>query len=130
MCQTLEALREDRSEDLPMSDPLEAELLPHMRMWNDLRTAARFPMHLSATVLVDGQHLEAVTVNMSAGGILLKLPKRSPAKNVLEFLLELPKDVTCGETTAAVHCVGHVIRSYEQDGFCFIAAVIDDYRFQ
>jgi hypothetical protein len=45
-------------------------------------------------------------------------------------LLEVPNDGTYGEATAAIHCVGHVIRSFEQDGFCFIAAVIDDYRFQ
>jgi hypothetical protein len=113
-----------------MNDPFEADILSQDLMWNDLRSAMRFPMHLPATVLVDGENLDAVTINISAGGILLRLPRPFPAQNGLEILLEVPKEVTYGESTAAVHCVGHVIRSYEQDGFCFIAAVIDDYRFQ
>lgn len=103
---------------------------PQDRIWNDLRSAVRFPLHLSAMVLADGRQLEAITVNVSTGGILLRLTEPLPETNTLEFLLEVPKDGTYGEVTAAIHCAGHVIRSFEQDGFCFIAAIIDEYRFQ
>lgn len=103
---------------------------PQTKMWQDLRSAVRFPLHLPALILAAGERIEAVTVNISTNGILLRLAETPSAQDGLEFLLEVPNDGTYGEATAAIHCVGHVIRSFEQDGFCFIAAVIDDYRFQ
>jgi hypothetical protein len=103
---------------------------PQNKIWQDLRSAVRFPLHLPALILAGGERIEAVTVNISTNGILLRLAEPPVAGNELEFLLEVPNDGTYGEATAAIHCVGHVIRSFEQDGFCFIAAVIDDYRFQ
>ncbi len=113
-----------------MKDPVGGGGTPQSDIWQDLRSAVRFPLHLSALILVGGQRIEAVTVNVSTNGILLRLAEAPVTEDELEFLLEVPKDGTYGEVTAAIHCVGRVIRSFEQDGFCFIAAVIDDYRFQ
>ena len=105
-------------------------LTQHTKMWNELRSAVRFPLHLPVIVLSGESQFAAVTVNISTGGILLRLDSPFPSENGLEFLLEIPKEITHDESTAAIHCVGHVIRSFEEDGVCFVAAVIDDYRFQ
>ncbi len=113
-----------------MRDPEGADDTPQRKMWQDLRSAARFPLHLPAIILAGGVRSEAVTVNISTNGILLRLAEPLVAEDGLEFLLEVPNDGTYGEATAAIHCAGRVIRSFEQDGFYFIAAVIDDYRFQ
>ncbi len=113
-----------------MNDPAGSGGSSQNKIWQDLRSAVRFPLHLPALILAGGQQIEAVTVNISTNGILLRLAEPAFAGCELEFLLEVPNDGTYGEATAAIHCVGHVIRSFEQDGFCFIAAVIDDYRFQ
>jgi len=113
-----------------MKNPAGGGSTPQSNIWQDLRSAVRFPLHLSALILVGGQRIEAVTVNISTNGILLRMAEAPTVEGELEFLLEVPNDGTYGEATAAIHCVGHVIRSFEQDGFCFIAAVIDDYRFQ
>ena len=99
-------------------------------VWEELRSAVRFPMHLPVVLLIQGEQIEAVTVNMSHNGVLLEVPHAIPADTGLEFLLEVPKEVTLNDSTAAIHCAGHVIRSYQQDGSCYVAAVIDDYRFQ
>ncbi len=99
-------------------------------VWEELRSAVRFPMHLPVLLMVGGEQLEAVTVNISHNGVLLQVPDLLPANEGLEFLLEVPKEVTLNDSTAAIHCVGHVIRSYRENGSCFLAAVIDDYRFQ
>ena len=99
-------------------------------VWGELRSAVRFPVHLPVLLIVEGEQLEAVTVNISHNGVLLRVPRTISIEAVLEFLLELPTEVTLNESTAAIHCEGHVIRSFEQDGFHFIAAVIDEYRFQ
>ena len=99
-------------------------------MWEELRSAVRFPMHLPVILMVNGEELQAVTVNISHNGVLLRAPQTVSADAGLEFLLEVPKEVTLNNTTAAIHCAGHVIRSYQEDGSFYIAAVIDDYRFQ
>jgi hypothetical protein len=99
-------------------------------MWNELRTSVRFPLHLPVVLLAGGNQIDAVTVNISTGGVLLRLHDQIDAETTLEFLLELPKEFTYDESSAAVHCVGRVIRSFEQDGFYFVAVVIDEYRFQ
>ena len=115
---------------LAMMDPARPVGTPQNKIWQDLRSAVRFPLHLPAIILVAGEQVEAVTVNISTNGILLRVAEPPASLEPLEFLLEVPNDGTYGEASAAIHCVGHVTRSFEQDGFCFIAAVIDDYRFQ
>ncbi|WP_158615446.1 PilZ domain-containing protein [Acidipila sp. EB88] len=99
-------------------------------VWEELRSAVRFPMHLPVVLVVEGEQIHAVTVNMSHNGVLLEAPHPIPAETGLEFLMEVPREVTLNDSTAAIHCVGHVIRSYQENGKCYIAAVIDDYRFQ
>ncbi len=99
-------------------------------VWEELRSAVRFPVHLPVLVMVDGEQVEAFTVNISHNGVLLQMPCSIPEEAGLEFLLQVPKEVTMDGSTAAIHCVGHVIRSYQEKGSCFVAAVIDEYRFQ
>ncbi len=99
-------------------------------VWEELRSAVRFPMHLPVLLMVGGVEVKAVTVNMSNNGVLLEVPEAIPADTGLEFLLEVPREVTSNDSTAAIHCVGHVIRSYQENGACYAAAVIDEYRFQ
>lgn len=99
-------------------------------VWEELRSAVRFPMHLPVLLMVGGEQMQAVTVNISHNGVLLQVPHSIAASAGLEFLLEVPKEVTLNESTAAIHCAGHVIRSFVENGTCFVAAVIDDYRFQ
>ena len=99
-------------------------------VWEELRSAVRFPMHLPVLLMVGSEEVKAVTVNMSNNGVLLEVPHAIPEKTGLEFLLEVPREVTLNSSTAAIHCAGHVIRSYQENGSCFVAAVIDEYRFQ
>ncbi len=99
-------------------------------VWDELRSAVRFPMHVPVVLVIGSEQVEAVTVNMSNNGVLLQVPRSIEAETGFEFLLEVPKEVTLNESTAAIHCAGHVIRSYQENGSCFVAAVIDEYRFQ
>lgn len=99
-------------------------------VWEELRSAVRFPMHLPVLLMVGTEEINAVTVNMSHNGVLLEVPHALEANAGLEFLLEVPKEVTLNDSTAAIHCAGHVIRSYQENGTCYVAAVIDEYRFQ
>ncbi len=99
-------------------------------VWAELRSAVRFPMHLPVVLIVGDLEVRAVTVNMSNNGVLLEVPQSIPAETGLEFLLEVPREVTFNDSTAAIYCQGHVIRSYQENGTHYVAAVIDEYRFQ
>ena len=101
-----------------------------MMVWEELRSAVRFPVHLPVLVMVGGEQVEALTVNISHNGVLLQVPRGIREDAGLEFLLTVPQEVTMDGSTAAIHCAGHVIRSYQEDGLYFVAAIIDEYRFQ
>lgn len=100
------------------------------RDWRPLRGAVRYPLHLRVTILCDGQQLEAVTEDVSASGILLRLQEPLEAGKTIEFLLEVPAGALGFSATAAVHGTGRIIRSYLKQQQPFAAAVIDEYRFQ
>jgi hypothetical protein len=95
-----------------------------------LRGAVRYPLHLRVTLLCDGHECDAVTVDLSASGVLLRLHEPLPVGQMIEFLLEIPAGSMGFSVTAAVHGSGRIVRSYWKHGQPFAAAVIDDYRFQ
>ena len=99
-------------------------------VWEELRSAVRFPVHLPVLILIGTEQVEAFTINISHNGVLLRVPCTIPEEAGLEFLLQVPKEVTLDGSTAAIHCAGHVVRKYQEDGSCFVAAVIDEYSFQ
>lgn len=99
-------------------------------VWEELRSAVRFPVHLPVMVLAEGVEIEALTKNISHNGVLLEAAYSIREGARLEFLLQVPPEMMMNGLTAAIHCVGHVVRAYEQEGVHFAAAVIDEYRFQ
>ncbi len=99
-------------------------------VWEELRSAVRFPVHLPVLILVEGAEIEALTKNISHNGVLLEAPCSIREGTRLEFLLQVPPEVMMNGSTAAIHCVGHVVRAYEENSIHFAAAVIDEYRFQ
>ena len=99
-------------------------------VWEEFRTAVRFPVRLPVVLMAEGEQVHAFTINISMNGVLLEVPRTFPCGTEVEFLLEVPKEVTENEFTAAIHCAGHVIRSYHREQNCYIAAVLDEYRFQ
>jgi hypothetical protein len=49
---------------------------------------------------------------------------------VVEFLIEIPEGTIAPNATAAVHCTGRIVRSYNESSETYAAAVIDEYSFQ
>lgn len=94
------------------------------------RGAIRYPMHLRVTVMMEGRDYQAVTEDVSASGLLLRLERPLQEGQEVEFLVEIPSGVLELSTTAALHCSGRIVRSYWKDGEAWAAAVIDEYRFQ
>jgi hypothetical protein len=90
----------------------------------------RFPLHLPVRILSADREFAGTTENISANGVLFRLKECLPVNASVEFLLEISASELCGESTAAVHCLGRVVRSYKEQSNCYAAAVIDEYRFQ
>ena len=95
-----------------------------------LRGSVRYPVHLRATLLCDGQEALAITEDLSASGVLFRLHEPLRVGQTIEFLLEIPAGALEISVTAAVHCSGRIVRTYRKNGQPFAAAVIDEYRFQ
>lgn len=94
------------------------------------RFSVRFPLRLPVLILSGNREFSGTTENISASGVLFRLKERLPVNAPVEFLLEISAGELFGDNTAAVHCLGRVVRSYEERSNCFAAAVIDEYRFQ
>ena len=94
------------------------------------RFSVRFPLRLPVLILSGNRELTGMTENISASGVLFRLKERLPVDAPVEFLLEISAGALFGDNTAAVHCLGRVVRSYQERSNCFAAAVIDEYRFQ
>ena len=95
-----------------------------------LRSAVRFPLVLPVHLLVNAKQYKAVTDNISANGVLLRLEKLLTPGTVVEFLIEIPEGTIAPNESAAVHCSGRVVRSYDAPTAMYAAAVIDEYSFQ
>ena len=94
------------------------------------RGAVRYQLCLPVTVLAEGCNNEALTEDLSASGLLLRLQEPLQEGQHIEFPVEIPAGTLDVSVTAAVHCSGRIVRSYWNDGQPFAAAVIDEYRFQ
>jgi len=103
---------------------------PDTRHWRPIRGAARYPLQLRVTLLADGHDNEALTEDLSASGVLLRLSEPLREGQQIDFLLEIPAGALEFSVTAAVHCSGRIVRTYWKNGQPFAAAVIDEYRFQ
>ncbi|MBB6142455.1 hypothetical protein HNQ77_000393 [Silvibacterium bohemicum] len=95
-----------------------------------LRASVRFPIALPLHLVASTKQYDAVTDNISASGILFHLDELLPPGTQVEFLIEIPEGTIGAYQTAAVHCVGRIVRSYVESSTAFAAAVIEEYSFQ
>jgi hypothetical protein len=94
------------------------------------RSAVRFPLSLPVHLMASDRLYEGTTENISANGVLMKLDENiAPGTNV-DFLIQVTEGATGPDETAAIHCLGRVVRAYEHESTPHAAAIIDEYRFQ
>ncbi|MGC9292419.1 MAG: PilZ domain-containing protein [Acidobacteriaceae bacterium] len=95
----------------------------------ELRTAVRFPVQVPVQVKTDHGSEQAVTINVSACGMLFAYNRRLEAGSPIEWDLQMPAGTLGTEKDVVVHCVGRVVRCYQKGGAeVEIAAVIDRYQ--
>ena len=94
------------------------------------RAAVRFPLSLPVHVMTSGKLYQAMTENISANGVLFKLDEVLEPGTEVDFLIQVAEGLTGFRETAAIHCLGRVVRAYQDGATAHAAAIIDEYRFQ
>jgi len=94
------------------------------------RSAVRFPLSLPVHVIASDKFYEATTENISANGVLFSLNEVLAPGTEVDFLIQVAEGAAGPEETAAIHCLGRVVRAYQDGDTAHAAAVIDEYRFQ
>ena len=98
--------------------------------YEDMQSAPRFPLHLSASVKTQGTAYTAETENISANGVLFAMDKDVPVGSMVDFTILLPADVVGTGRNVQIDCRGRVVRSFDDRGRRGVGVVIDEYHFE
>jgi hypothetical protein len=98
--------------------------------YEEMQSAPRFPLHLSASVKSQGGAYTAETENISANGVLLAMDNDVPVGSMVDFTIVLPADVVGAPQNVQLDCRGRVVRSFEDRGRRGVGVVIDEYHFE
>lgn len=97
----------------------------------EMRSAVRFPIELPVAIRSDSRVYQAMTHDISAGGILFHTESPLAVGSTIEFTINMPGPIVGSSTDVLVNCVGRVVRCSEgKSGPADVAAVIDDYSFE
>lgn len=106
------------------------EAQTNMGHYEEMQSAPRFPLHLSASVKSQsGAHL-AETENISANGVLFAMDTDVAVGSMVDFTILLPADVVGASQDVQIDCRGRVVRSFEDRGRRGVGVVIDEYHFE
>ncbi len=95
----------------------------------ELRAAVRFPLRIPISISTELGEKSAMTVNISAIGILFELAETLPVGSSVGFTIKMPAEAMGTQTDVVVHCTGRVVRSNSGESGWHVAAVIDKYYF-
>lgn len=98
--------------------------------YEDLQSAPRFPLHLSASVKAEGTAYSALTENISANGVLFAMDRDVPVGSIVDFTILLPAEVVGARRNVQIDCRGRVVRSFDDRGRRGVGVVIDEYHFE
>jgi PilZ domain len=98
--------------------------------FQEMQSAPRFPIHLSASVKSQGGAYTAETENISANGVLFAMDNDVPVGSMVDFTILLPAAVVGARQDVQIDCRGRVVRSFEDRGRRGVGVVIDEYHFE
>jgi hypothetical protein len=107
-----------------------AEMQANPMQYEEMQSAPRFPLHLTASVKTQGSAYAAETENISANGVLLAMENDVPVGSMVDFTILLPADVLGARQNVQIDCRGRVVRSFEDRGRRAVGVVIDEYHFE
>ena len=106
--------------------PAKAEIA----QYEDMQSAARFPLHLAVSLKSQGSAYPAETQNISANGVLFAMDNDVPVGSMVDFTILLQGEVFGLMKNVQIDCRGRVVRSFEDHGRRGVGVVIDEYHFE
>ena len=94
---------------------------------NAVRASVRFPMQLAVVLETDDGPIEAVTVDVSANGLLFSAARLPAVGSKIVFTMTMPSAVMGSDNDVSVHCTGRIVRHQLTEQTLRAAAVIDEY---
>ena len=98
--------------------------------YEDMQSAARFPLHLPVSLRSQSGAYAAETQNISANGVLFAMDNDVPVGSLVDFTILLQGDVVGLAKNVQIDCRGRVVRSFEDHGRRGVGVVIDEYHFE
>ena len=95
----------------------------------EVRCAVRFPLGLPVVLTTENGDIPALTLNISASGVLFSLDRTLAIGQDLRFSMRMPRSVLGTPHDVLVHCTGRVVRCSSSHKEHLAAATIDEYRF-
>jgi hypothetical protein len=95
----------------------------------EVRCAVRFPLALPVMLSSDAGDVAAITLNVSASGVLFEVTDPLQDRLGIRFSLRMPGTVLGTNRDVLVHCVGRVVRCCISQTQYLAAATIDEYQF-
>ena len=116
------------AEDVDKKPMIEAQM--NSRHYEEMQSAPRFPLHLSASIKSQGSAYLAETENISANGVLFAMDNDVPVGSMVDFTILLPAEIVGLRQNVQIDCRGRVVRSFEDRGRRAVGVVIDEYHFE
>ncbi|MDR3762984.1 MAG: PilZ domain-containing protein [Acidobacteriota bacterium] len=110
-----------------MKPSAETELLPQSG-FTEMRGAVRFPLHLAVVVCQGERSSQAVTRDISAGGVLLHCDEEYAVGSTIRFSIALPAHTMGAPKDVHVVCTGRVVRCTPAGAKMAVGAIIDEYK--
>ena len=98
--------------------------------YNDVQSAARFPIKLPVAVRSQTGARSTETEKISANGVMFQVDSDMPVGSMVDFTISLPADVVGSSADVQLDCRGRVVRSFEDGGRRGVGVVIDEYHFE
>lgn len=95
----------------------------------ELRAAVRFPLRIPIRVVTEQGGVDAMTVNISANGILFEMPNPLDTGCHVGFTIPMPAAAMGTPEDVVVRCEGRVVRACQTVKDWQVAACIDKYYF-
>lgn len=92
-----------------------------------VRSSVRFPLRLELVIATEAGEQNAVTEDVSAGGVLFVMDSLPAIGSRVEFTMMMPAEAMGNERDVNVHCVGRIVRHERSGQIQRAAAVIDNY---
>lgn len=95
----------------------------------ELRAAVRFPLRIPISVFTEIGEVRAMTVNISANGVLFELSESLKVASSVSFTIPMPAEAMGTPSDVVANCTGRVVRCTQAENGWQAAAVIDKYHF-